>query len=402
MKKRTTILIASLTFLLIAGHSFADQPLKGYVYYHEDESRPLPDVVVGLYNANNVLITTTTTNFQGKYIFTNVAYGTYTVRGISSALELYDGGGVDVNDAELIQGMIGSNQPIAEMEYVAADIIADGDIQENDHNACLDIIAGLDNPYWVFESVTIEHNGTKTNVPTMGGSSSGDVNGTFVPTSRHEKIVETSYFAKSFTRNFSIEVNIDKSASVNGMKLEISYPAEIDITGITSQVGDFDKVNITNDKIILVWLDQKSLSINADQPVVIINGTANKNYSGKDIKLEIENQSHFLSNGEIFTPEFTLPYLTITENDYLSNGYPNPANDMTKVFFTLPCNLNTQLNIYSLTGQLVKTIINDEMTSGQHSVEIPVADLKEGVYFYSLTTSGDFKINQSRRLVVVH
>jgi hypothetical protein len=49
-----------------------------------------------------------------------------------------------------------------------------------------------------FEDLTVSHDGTKTNVPTMVGSSSGDVNGTFVPIGRNAEVLPISYFAEKF------------------------------------------------------------------------------------------------------------------------------------------------------------------------------------------------------------
>ena len=186
------------------------------------------------------------------------------------------------------------------------------------------------------------------------------------------------------------------------MRMVIDYPQQVDITGITSQVGEFNRMSFEDGKIILIWNDQSPIQINASEPVVVLNGKTNRLYSGGDINFEISDLTGFSLNGELNTPEFSVPYLTANNSDYLSQSYPNPANNVTKVFFSLPCNSITQLSIYNLTGQLIKKVINEEMTAGQHSIEIPVSELKEGVYFYNLTTSGEININQSKRLVVVH
>ncbi len=384
----------------MAAKTYADQPIKGYVYYHNDESKPLSGVIVGLYQ-DEQLISTTSTNSQGKYIFTDIPNGEYTVKGISSDISLENS--VDIIDAELIEQMVVLNAPVSNpIEFLAADIIRDGDIEVEDYEACMDIVLLEQDPTWVFMDIQVEHYGTKKNVPTMGGSSSGDVNGTFVPTGRNDRLVETSYFAKNFTRNFSIEVNVQQMQTIDGMRMVIDYPSEVDITGISSQLGEFDRMKTEDGRIVLVWLGESSVELNPTNPVVIINGKTNRSYNGGDINFNISDLTDFSLNGEIITPRLSIPYLTISNSDYLSTSYPNPASVTTKIFFTLPCNSKTQLSIYNLTGQLIKTIINTEMAAGQHSAEIAVSDLKEGVYLYNLTTTGEIKINQSKRLVVVH
>lgn len=400
MKKKTTILMITLLALfLMSGNIFADQPLKGFVRYHEDPSKPLPGIEVGLYQ-DGALIATTVTEQNGKYTFDNIPAGVYTVREMACNLET---GGLDTDDLALIQSMVGQTSSTCTnyIEFLAADLVKDNIINDLDVMYWESHYPNNFNPEWVYESTVVDHNGTKTNVPTMGGSSSGDVNGTFVPTGRTGNVVETAYFAKHFTREFNIEIN----AAVNritSMGLVINYPEGIDIKGVTSQLGELDQVRIESDRIVIIWSDNKPFTPDHSLPIVNIQGSANKSYNGNDVKFTVTDYCHFVSNGEVIRPEFSVPYLTVSSNDYLSHCYPNPADDVTRIFFNLPCNSKTQLNIYSLTGQLIRTIINEEMSSGQHSVEIPVAELREGVYFYSLTTSGEIKINQSKRLVVVH
>lgn len=399
MKKRTTnLIIATLALFLLSSQLFAGQPIKGKVTYHEDPNNPIPSVTVKLYDQSNVYLTETVTNFNGMYIFPNMPFGTYYVEAESTPV---DAGGIWTDDREMMVAIIGGLEP-TEIEFLAANLIDDDEINQLDINEWdARWVAGF-NPEWVFGArQEVNHNGTKTNVPTMGGSSSGDVNGTFVPTGRSEIVAQVNYFAKTFSSNFSIEIFANELVSASAMGLVIDYPSTVNVKDITSQVGDFNNLQIENNQIIITWANE-SVVIDPSKPVVTINGMTNKNYNGGDIKFKINSKSHFVTNGEVFRPEFKVPYLSVTGNDNLSHCYPNPANSQTTVYFNIPADTKAMLNVYSLNGTLVKTIFNEEMTAGQHSVIIPVNDLREGVYFYSLTTNGAVNINEAKRLIVVH
>jgi hypothetical protein len=67
--------------------------------------------------------------------------------------------------------------------------------------------------------------------------------------------------------------------------------------------------------------------------------------------------------------------------------------------FTLAENSAVTLNVYDMTGQLVKAVINEEMVSGDHSVAIETSSLPSGVYFMTLV-SGESSV--TRRLTVQH
>jgi len=411
MKKRTTILMtAILALILLSSRSFADQPIKGTVTYHNDETKPIPSVVVELYSVNDEgeqgeFITSAVTNINGKYIFPNISYGTYFVKPVNTTIAP---GGVDDLDVAALDALLGPNGPIAPLQeiiYLASDVTGEGILDEADITYLATHLPDNFDPSWVFESGKfINHDGTKTNVPTMGGSSSGDVNGTFVPIGRNEIATTVSYFQKNFTSNFSIEVFAKDITEASAMSLVVEYPSVVDIKGVTSQIGDITSLRIEDNRIIVNWFneDLASKSINSSEPIIVILGNTNQKYNGGDIKFSMNNQSHFLTNGEISRPAFSVPYLSTGNNDYLSHCYPNPANEKTTVYFDLPCDSKTTLNIYNLNGQLVRTVVNEMMTAGQHTVIIPVTDIKEGVYFYSLTTSGNININQSKRLVIVH
>lgn len=75
----------------------------------------------------------------------------------------------------------------------------------------------------------------------------------------------------------------------------------------------------------------------------------------------------------------------------LSQSYPNPTGGQASVTFTLDATEQTQLNIYNLLGEKVKTVVNQKMQAGKYTVMIDVSALPEGHYLYRLQSGTHVK-----------
>jgi surface protein len=82
----------------------------------------------------------------------------------------------------------------------------------------------------------------------------------------------------------------------------------------------------------------------------------------------------------------------------LNQNYPNPFNPTTQIGFSLPQSTHVQLEIYSLLGQRISTLINGSMNSGNHRVSFDGKNLSSGLYIYRLTTP---EFTQSRIMNLV-
>ncbi|MCP5061364.1 MAG: T9SS type A sorting domain-containing protein, partial [Ignavibacteriae bacterium] len=82
--------------------------------------------------------------------------------------------------------------------------------------------------------------------------------------------------------------------------------------------------------------------------------------------------------------------LNLVANTFsLDQNYPNPFNPTTQIKFSIPASNVVTLKIYSLLGEEVRTLINEEMNSGTYEFNFNASNLASGLYFYTLT-SGDF------------
>ena len=79
----------------------------------------------------------------------------------------------------------------------------------------------------------------------------------------------------------------------------------------------------------------------------------------------------------------------------LAQNYPNPFNPSTTIQFAVPAAEQVTLNIYNITGQLVETLVNDNLDAGFHQVvwngsNLHGSQVASGMYFYHLQ-AGEFK-----------
>ena len=72
-------------------------------------------------------------------------------------------------------------------------------------------------------------------------------------------------------------------------------------------------------------------------------------------------------------------------------NYPNPFNPVTNINFSLPENQRVNLGVYSVTGRLVESLLNEDRVSGFHSVQWNAGRHASGVYFYRLDAGANSK-----------
>ncbi len=74
----------------------------------------------------------------------------------------------------------------------------------------------------------------------------------------------------------------------------------------------------------------------------------------------------------------------------LSQNYPNPFNPSTKINFTLGEAGKVSLEVYNILGEKVSTLINGDISAGQHEVNFNAANLASGIYIYRINVNNKF------------
>jgi len=78
--------------------------------------------------------------------------------------------------------------------------------------------------------------------------------------------------------------------------------------------------------------------------------------------------------------------VTLPRQVVLYQNYPNPFNPNTQIEYDLDRATHVKLEIFDITGRLVKTLVESVQSPGKHSIPFHAAGLASGVYFYRLQT----------------
>jgi len=82
----------------------------------------------------------------------------------------------------------------------------------------------------------------------------------------------------------------------------------------------------------------------------------------------------------------------VSSDFQLLQNYPNPFNPTTQIPFSLNKAGHVTLKVYNLTGQEVATLMDGEMTAGNHTVTFDGAGLPTGTYLYLLSANGSKQV----------
>lgn len=400
--KFTTLIIILMAIFVFSSQLQAQTDVSGLVLYHFKPNKPIPSVNLSLIDTAGVVVATTVTEMNGSYTFTNVPYGSYTM----TAQTNISSGGITMGDAFLMFLNLCNVYTFTPIQELAADVDGDGTVTWNDYWTVVIgwFVQGYPFPVgpWTFENVSFTLSGTKTNVPTMGGSSAGDVNGTFVPATRDLPVIEAIYTTKQVASDFSVEIYAKNITETSAMGLVVNYPATmVDVSDVTCQLGETNMA-IENGQIRLSWINQSNGAaiVNPDLPILVIKAKTNSSYNGNDIKFEVDPSSHFSNyQGEQINTSYTLPLIT-NSGSFLGANYPNPFSSITNITYYLPADTKVNISLYNQQGQLVTVLMDAAENAGTHNIVFESNGLESGVYYYTLKTTGLNALNETKRMII--
>lgn len=116
---------------------------------------------------------------------------------------------------------------------------------------------------------------------------------------------------------------------------------------------------------------------------------------GEQVNLLANVPAHTAAGKEPrFSLQLTLGTPVNTETEHseipvtaeLFQNYPNPFNPATSIRFGLPVGSEVRLDVYTVTGRHVASLVNGRMNAGYHTVSFDASSLASGVYLYRLET----------------
>ena len=151
------------------------------------------------------------------------------------------------------------------------------------------------------------------------------------------------------------------------------------------------------------------LSANADLTTgkLRIQTNGNAGYSTKYLLRDLPNGTYFwqvqaVDNsflGSQFSAEatFTVSNSPVSNEEILETptklkleqNYPNPFNPSTNIEYSVPNNTVVSLQVFDITGRLVKTLVNERKAAGSYTVSFNSSSLASGVYFYRIQTGSN-------------
>jgi len=82
----------------------------------------------------------------------------------------------------------------------------------------------------------------------------------------------------------------------------------------------------------------------------------------------------------------------------LSQNFPNPFNPSTVIRYNLPAKAFVSLEVFSVLGERVLVLVNEEKEAGQHNVHFDGRGLSSGMYMYRMIAD---QFVETRKLVLV-
>lgn len=141
---------------------------------------------------------------------------------------------------------------------------------------------------------------------------------------------------------------------------------------------------VSKDTLVSFWntLRDQSVTFIFNEPVndVVVDPS---NYILKQI-----TRDHTLEVAETHNPD----------KFYLYQNYPNPFNSQTIISFSIPENTIVTIKLFDITGNEIRTLLNDYLSAGYHSIKLDGNQLSTGVYFYRLETKN---FRSTKKLVLI-
>jgi len=126
--------------------------------------------------------------------------------------------------------------------------------------------------------------------------------------------------------------------------------------------------------------------------------------NNEEFVFDVEKEPIYLAfdvNNNIVLKLATLTVSTDENNkeSYLFYNVPNPAQDHTTIRYRLLQSEWVSLELYDLTGRLVKVLFVGQQNEGTHQLLVQTTSLKSGIYLYSMRTNENTHV---KKLIVQH
>ena len=387
MRNKFTFL-ALLLCSIFSASTIKAADISGKALYQGDIARPIGYVTVILKNTDNNSIQTFKTGADGVYQFANVPNGNYILTGTTNIA----GVGGTFYDAALVYLYLAKAISLSPIQLLAADVDANGKVEMKDFNLILNHILtkkAFPAGSWKFEISSFSLSGLKAVDPKgLGGTCSGDVGGTFVPTSNSLAALPVDQEGEinvTADNSFTTKILTHNNLSIKGAGLIINYPADLlQIESVEFKGADYE-YNIEGGQIRLIWgnPDAAPINFNDGETFITIHGKSTAAFSeGMTASISMDGSTSLLnsSNKQESELKFATPVIKFGKPSLKLSNYPNPFKNSTTLNIYSPEAGNAIIEVYSAKGQLVKKISVGELNVGYQEVNLDASAMAKGYY----------------------
>lgn len=343
-------------------------------------------VNVDLYDANDQLIGTTTTDEAGYFYFENLNIGeSYVAKFNYDAENNY----VDIADAFQILFYTFGYIDFDEIQLLAADVNGDNEVNIQDFFIVLIDFYINQNDFpvgnWILPDWEFTIDGDKA----TGGPSGTIVTGNIGDgQDKSTYFVETDYSDIINIENLNvIEVPLyyNQNEKIAGLGIIAEYNSDLfEIVDIKSPIQDLN-YNVKKNEIRIGWTNTEAYKTTQEAPLATIYLRQKYYTHGEQIEnIEIKNESHILdAKGN------KMPFITFRSHAFKTAGieeyetvniYPNPCSN----YFNIQLSNDISTAEYKLYNGLGQLIDAQTITNNGGQAQISTENLKKGIYFYQV------------------
>ena len=190
---------------------------------------------------------------------------------------------------------------------------------------------------------------------------------------------------------YMISPIINTSGMADGVKLVYSYALDHYESGDPYEIGLATSSDGENWNII------KQLPVvdtDATTDSLEINSEISPDYGSTEFRFAFRFDGNSYDTNNWYVDDVYLSKIqsvsldeNLVENLVLEQNYPNPFNPTTTLSFVLPSAGEINLSVFNTKGELVKTVLNNNLEAGSHSITFDGENLSSGVYYYKLKSA---------------
>jgi hypothetical protein len=424
--------------------------IAGYAKYDNNPNTPLNGLKVLLRKGQDI-VDSAVTSAAGYFVFTNKTNGTFgfQIKSAHPGGQWQTWGGVNNTDYLLVNKHIASTQllpldpPVVRVTASTKELHPL--INSLDANAIRQAakfpLTGwqyFDIPKWVFSgTTTLNHIDTFelacANVTRdILGLCSGDVNGTYMPSTGVKTLHATSLQLVNrgtlpITPEITFPVRAERDMELGAITLMLDYdPALIEITGV-SMPGNVDEQPVWHlapgiwhlNTLYIGWMSMNPVQVENDEKLLLIHARLTEAFQVSGAKCQVpgakcqisfalnDNPLSELADGDgnvLYDAKLTIPDAKANgemvkwrngENGSIS-VYPNPAKDVLNVEFVIDDNNvgishGMSLQLVTLQGIVVARQNLPDVRAGLNKTTMGVSKLPNGAYFLRVESGEVFK-----------